>query len=934
VLFGLLVSLLSSTLGRTDVSAAGPYVGHFGATFSIPSGQANPTNNATIHFKVSFGMPIDDPSFDASDITVTNGTLLYGGPSEVYAAQDYEGWVQATSAGPVTVSIAYERVERTIGANKYANDASNTFSVTYTLAPHISSIVPNSGSQDGGTSVVINGLNFTGANVTFDGTAATCTVDSDIKLTCTTPAHDPGAVDVVVTNSNGSKTSTGGFTYLSNAKTITAFSFASPAATGSINGTAISVKLPVGTNVTALVATFTTTGASVKVGSTTQTSGVTANNFTNPVVYRVTAADGSTQDYTVTITPPSSDKELTDLGFYVYDLDEDVWGVFTGTNIAVTLPYRDVTALVADFSTTGVSVTVGTTVQDSGSTENDFTNPVVYTVYAEDASTQNYTVTVTLGPSINEITDFDFIISGRRYSADISDPDVKVLVPQGTDLTTLVANFSLSEGVSVKVGSVVQVSGTTPNDFTNPLIYTVVGGDGTTHNYTVTVDFQSWATLTTANGLGGNRVRDVFVNGSNLYAATNNGLSISTDGGITFTNKTIANGLGNNDLTSVFVDGANVYAGSNSGLSISTDGGITFTTKTTANGLGDNLVLGVFAQGVNVYAATSGGLSISTDGGITFTNKTTTNGLGNNFIFGVYASGSNVYAATNGGLSISTDGGATFTNKTTANGLGANSVMSVVASGSKVYAATTNGLSISTDGGVTFTNKTFMDGLPTNNLNDIQVNGLYLYIATMSGVSISADGGLTYKNYDYGDGVGRMPRNVAATATTLYAATDDGISYMPLNEFTISPSSGATFTDANNGITITFPAGAVSSLTTITYTSQTPPASPTTGFKFAGKSFTLVGSNASGPVTQFALPYTITIAYQDSDWQNAGITNENTLNLYYYNTTLSQWVGILPCAGCSLDTVNNRLTIVLDHFTEFALMAKSSYVIYLPLIKR
>ncbi len=60
--------------------------------------------------------------------------------------------------------------------------------------------------------------------------------------------------------------------------------------------------MPFGTNVTALVATYVTTGASVAVGSTTQVNGVIANNFTSPVVYTVTAANGSTQNYTVTVT--------------------------------------------------------------------------------------------------------------------------------------------------------------------------------------------------------------------------------------------------------------------------------------------------------------------------------------------------------------------------------------------------------------------------------------------------------------------------------------------------------------------------------------------------------------------------------------------------------------------------------------------------------
>src|SRR5512143_41732 len=90
---------------------------------------------------------------------------------------------------------------------------------------------------------------------------------------------------------------------LSSEKAITAFSFTSPAATGTINENAktITVTVPFGTNVKALVAAFTTTGANVKVGSTAQVSGTTPNDFTNPVSYIVTAADSSTAMYAVTV---------------------------------------------------------------------------------------------------------------------------------------------------------------------------------------------------------------------------------------------------------------------------------------------------------------------------------------------------------------------------------------------------------------------------------------------------------------------------------------------------------------------------------------------------------------------------------------------------------------------------------------------------------
>ena len=95
----------------------------------------------------------------------------------------------------------------------------------------------------------------------------------------------------------------------SSAKAITAFKITSPIdATGVITEEThtIAITVPYNTPVNNLVATFTTTGASVKIGSIVQESGITKNDFTNsttnPVLYTVTAANASTQDYSVTVT--------------------------------------------------------------------------------------------------------------------------------------------------------------------------------------------------------------------------------------------------------------------------------------------------------------------------------------------------------------------------------------------------------------------------------------------------------------------------------------------------------------------------------------------------------------------------------------------------------------------------------------------------------
>ena len=89
---------------------------------------------------------------------------------------------------------------------------------------------------------------------------------------------------------------------LSSAKAITAFSLDGTAGTIDEEGKTIAITKPFGTVVTALVATFTTTGASVKVGATIQVSGKTTNDFTSHVDYTITAVDSTSVIYTVSVT--------------------------------------------------------------------------------------------------------------------------------------------------------------------------------------------------------------------------------------------------------------------------------------------------------------------------------------------------------------------------------------------------------------------------------------------------------------------------------------------------------------------------------------------------------------------------------------------------------------------------------------------------------
>lgn len=83
---------------------------------------------------------------------------------------------------------------------------------------------------------------------------------------------------------------------------LLSFGIVSPAADGTLSGSNVSVTVPIGSSLTALAARFTHTGAYVTVNGVMQTSGVTANDFTNPITYRVWSLAETWTDYTVAVS--------------------------------------------------------------------------------------------------------------------------------------------------------------------------------------------------------------------------------------------------------------------------------------------------------------------------------------------------------------------------------------------------------------------------------------------------------------------------------------------------------------------------------------------------------------------------------------------------------------------------------------------------------
>ena len=155
----------------------------------------------------------------------------------------------------------------------------------------------------------------------------------------------------------------------------------------------ITINLPYGTDRSALVPSFITTGASVKIGSTVQTSGITTNDFSSPVIYTITATDTTTRDYTITVNHSIATKAITSfsipnqVGSTVIDQD----------NFTITIHMYSgsgLTSLIPNFVINGVSLYVGSTIQANGITANNFSSPVTYTVTGADSLTQDYVVSI------------------------------------------------------------------------------------------------------------------------------------------------------------------------------------------------------------------------------------------------------------------------------------------------------------------------------------------------------------------------------------------------------------------------------------------------------------------------------------------------------------------------------------------------------------
>ena len=196
---------------------------------------------------------------------------------------------------PFTISKGVVANVASLSQNGY-----NNLSITG-VNPNVLLTVPTTGSGAGGTVVTCNGSGFFGTpSVSFGGVAATnVTVVSGSKLTCVTPAHAPGAVDLVITTGNGTYTGSKVYTYTLPAPVIT-----SPISATAQVGAPFTYQIVASNTPTSYAASGLPAGLSVN-AQTGVISGSPTTTGTATVTLNATNSTGTgIASLTITVNPP------------------------------------------------------------------------------------------------------------------------------------------------------------------------------------------------------------------------------------------------------------------------------------------------------------------------------------------------------------------------------------------------------------------------------------------------------------------------------------------------------------------------------------------------------------------------------------------------------------------------------------------------------
>jgi ligand-binding sensor domain-containing protein len=266
-------------------------------------------------------------------------------------------------------------------------------------------------------------------------------------------------------------------------------------------------------------------------------------------------------------------------------------------------------------------------------------------------------------------------------------------------------------------------------------------------------------------------VESFAVIGSNLFAATQSGVYLSTNNGATWT--AVNAGLTNTDVEALVAKGNDLFAGTGHGIFLSTNNGSTWTSASA--GLDTSMgtsVYSFFVNGQTVYAGTEAGVFQTTNNGTTWTALNT--GLpitdiyafamiGNTMFAGVLFNG--VYSTTGSSWASASAGLPTGFNA---------DFESFAVIGSKLFAGNLGtGVYLSTNNGANWS--PVISGLTDLNIQAMAVSGTNLFAGSIdSGVFLSTNYGANWTPWNSGL-TDLNVQSLAVHGTKLFAGTGNGV---------------------------------------------------------------------------------------------------------------------------------------------------------------
>jgi len=275
----------------------------------------------------------------------------------------------------------------------------------------------------------------------------------------------------------------------------------------------------------------------------------------------------------------------------------------------------------------------------------------------------------------------------------------------------------------------------------------------------------------------------LLLNGSDIFAAGENGMFHSTDNGANWAFNLSGSFYSS---SSVVMLGTTLISASNGGIYRSVNNGASWT-QTSSSLLNATLVV----VGTNYLAATTGGVYISTNDGLTWTLANGTLTTVQNFI----TNGSNVYAGTNaGGVYLSTDNGTTWNTKNTGLSGSALDVTCFLFDGTDMYAGTGGaGVFKSTDFASTW--NPVNSGITTTYVYAMAIMGANIFVGTQSsGVELSTNFGVSWATSNNGLITSDVRAIILDGSGNVYAGSNGTGAFL-------TSSNGANWSGVNIGLT-------------------------------------------------------------------------------------------------------------------------------------